>query len=97
MRPTRSERSRSGANFDQLGADWEHGLDQEEILRRYAASQGAGRTQGPQGSDFSAGDASDFFEQFFGFGESPFNARRTETDIQSAPIPAPSRAARRMT
>src|ERR1700733_5090524 len=63
--------------YDQLGADWEHGLDQEEILRRYAASQGAGRSQGPQGSDFSAGDASDFFEQFFGFGESPFNARRT--------------------
>ena len=60
--------------YDQLGADWEHGLDQEEILRRYAASQG-GRAQGPE---FSAGaDMSDFFEQFFGFGESPFNARRT--------------------
>jgi DnaJ-class molecular chaperone len=62
--------------YDQLGADWEHGLDQEEILRRYAASQGA-RAQGPQGAEFSAGDASDFFEQFFGFGESPFTARRT--------------------
>ena len=60
--------------YDQLGADWEHGLDQEEILRRYAAGQG-GRAQGPE---FSAGaDMSDFFEQFFGFGESPFNARRT--------------------
>ncbi len=59
--------------YDQLGADWEHGLDQDEILRRYAASQG-GRAEG---ADFSAGDMSDFFSQFFGFGESPFNARRT--------------------
>jgi DnaJ-class molecular chaperone len=59
--------------YDQLGADWEHGLDQEEILRRYAASQG-GRAQG---SGFEAGDMSDFFSQFFGFGDSPFTARRT--------------------
>ena len=60
--------------YDQLGADWEHGLDQEEILRRYAASQGG---QGAQGAGFDAGDMSDFFSQFFGFGDSPFNARRT--------------------
>ncbi len=60
--------------YDQLGADWEHGLDQEEILRRYAASQG-GRAQA--GPDFSTADMSDFFEQFFGFGDSPFTARRT--------------------
>ena len=59
--------------YDQLGADWEHGLDQEEILRRYAASQG----KGAQGADFNAGDASDFFSQFFGFGDSPFTARRS--------------------
>jgi DnaJ-class molecular chaperone len=60
--------------YDQLGADWEHGLDQEEILRRYAASQGG---QGAHGAGFDAGDMSDFFSQFFGFGESPFTARRT--------------------
>ncbi len=60
--------------YDQLGADWEHGLDQEEILRRYAASQGG---QGAHGAGFDAGDMSDFFSQFFGFGDSPFNARRT--------------------
>ncbi len=60
--------------YDQLGADWEHGLDQEEILRRYAASQGG---QHAQGAGFDAGDMSDFFSQFFGFGESPFTARRT--------------------
>jgi DnaJ-class molecular chaperone len=59
--------------YDQLGADWEHGLDQEEILRRYAASQG----QGAHGAGFDAGDMSDFFSQFFGFGDSPFTARRT--------------------
>ena len=60
--------------YDQLGADWEHGLDQEEILRRYAASQGRESTHG---AGFEAGDMSDFFSQFFGFGESPFTARRT--------------------
>jgi DnaJ-class molecular chaperone len=61
------------SKYDQLGADWEQGIDQEEIRRRYAASQG----RGPQGADFDVGDMSDFFSQFFGFGESPFNARRT--------------------
>ena len=60
--------------YDQLGADWEHGLDQEEILRRYASSQGA---RGAHGAGFEAGDMSDFFSQFFGFGESPFTARRS--------------------
>jgi len=60
--------------YDQLGADWEHGLDQEEILRRYAAGQGA---HGTHGAGFEAGDMSDFFSQFFGFGESPFTARRS--------------------
>jgi curved DNA-binding protein len=58
--------------YDQLGADWEHGIDQDEILRRYAASQGAAR-----GAQWAAGDMSDFFEQFFGFGASPFTARRS--------------------
>src|ERR1700730_4231377 len=59
--------------YDQLGADWEHGIDQDEILRRYA-----GQRASAQGSHFSTGDASDFFEQFFGFGgESPFGSRRS--------------------
>jgi DnaJ-class molecular chaperone len=60
--------------YDQLGADWEHGVDQEEILRRYAASQ-QGRES--HGAGFEAADMSDFFSQFFGFGESPFSARRS--------------------
>lgn len=61
--------------YDQLGADWEHGLDQDEILRRYA-----GQRAQAQGSEFTAGDMSDFFEQFFGFGGgSPFTARRAQS------------------
>src|ERR1700683_259436 len=59
--------------YDQLGADWEHGIDQDEIRRRYASQR-----QSAEGSQFTSGDASDFFEQFFGFGgESPFGARRS--------------------
>lgn len=61
--------------YDQLGADWEHGVDQEEILRRYAASQGRG--EAAHGAGFDTADMSDFFSQFFGFGDSPFNARRS--------------------
>ena len=60
--------------YDKLGPTREHGLDQEEILRRYAASQGG---QGAQGPGFESADMSDFFSQFFGFADSPFNARRT--------------------
>src|SRR5258708_5547594 len=40
--------------YDQLGADWEHGLDQDEILRRYASGQRAAA----QGSEWTAGDMS---------------------------------------
>lgn len=52
--------------YDELGADWERGLTEEEMRRRYAqqARQSAGA--GPRG--FAAGDFSDFFEQFFGMG-----------------------------
>lgn len=41
--------------YDALGADWERGEPQEEVLRRYGAGPGAG-----------TGDFSDFFERFFG-------------------------------
>lgn len=60
--------------YDQLGADWQHGLNEEEIFRRYAAGAGAG-SQGARWYSGSAGDFSDFFEQFFGFGTSPFRTR----------------------
>src|SRR5277367_3187840 len=57
--------------YDELGADWEHGVSQEEMMRRYAAQQraaGAGGG-GSAGADFgSGGDFSDFFSQFFGGG-----------------------------
>ncbi len=61
--------------YDHLGADWEHGLDQEELRRRYAAGQRRAAEGGPEGAQqWAGGDMSDFFEQFFG--QSPFGARR---------------------
>src|SRR5271156_5283786 len=56
--------------YDELGADWEHGVSQEEMMRRYAQQQraaGAGAGAGA-GADFGGGDFSDFFSQFFGGG-----------------------------
>ena len=59
--------------YDELGADWERGASQEEMMRRYAREQsaaGAGARGGGAnfggGADF--GDFSDFFGQFFGGG-----------------------------
>ena len=60
--------------YDELGADWEHGVSQEEMMRRYAQQQSAagagGRAAGGGGADFGGGggDFSDFFSQFFGGG-----------------------------
>jgi curved DNA-binding protein len=51
--------------YDELGADWERGISQEEMMRRYAreaAARGRRAQQPPPG----AGGFSDFFEQFFG-------------------------------
>ncbi len=50
--------------YDELGADWEHGVSQEEMMRRYARQQSAAGA----GADFAGGDFSDFFSQFFGGG-----------------------------
>jgi molecular chaperone DnaJ len=55
--------------YDELGADWEHGVSQEEMMRRYAQQRSA--AGGGGGADFGAdfgggGDFSDFFSQFFG-------------------------------
>jgi molecular chaperone DnaJ len=54
--------------YDELGADWEHGVSQEEMMRRYARQQSAaGGAGGGAGADFGGGgDFSDFFSQFFG-------------------------------
>src|SRR5580700_8400683 len=53
--------------YDELGADWEHGVSQEEMMRRYARQQSAAGGGGA-GADFGGGggDFSDFFSQFFG-------------------------------
>ncbi|MGH7779948.1 MAG: DnaJ C-terminal domain-containing protein [Candidatus Binataceae bacterium] len=57
--------------YDELGADWERGTSQEEMMRRYAAEAAARRQAGEGGrarysSGTDAGGFSDFFEQFFG-------------------------------
>lgn len=51
--------------YDELGADWEHGVSQEEMMRRYARQQSAAGAGA--GAGFG-GDFSDFFSQFFGGG-----------------------------
>ena len=54
--------------YDELGADWEHGVSQEEMMRRYAQQRSAAGGGG-RGADFEfggGGDFSDFFSQFFG-------------------------------
>src|SRR5208282_296867 len=52
--------------YDELGADWEHGVSQEEMMRRYARQQSAAGAGA--GAGFGGGDFSDFFSQFFGGG-----------------------------
>ncbi|MGO9607149.1 MAG: DnaJ C-terminal domain-containing protein [Candidatus Binataceae bacterium] len=53
--------------YDELGADWEHGISQEEMMRRYAREQAAARGgAGGEAHYAPGGDFSDFFEQFFG-------------------------------
>src|SRR5260370_8071106 len=59
--------------YDELGADWERGASQEEMMRRYARQQSAAGAGARGGADFSGGgadfgDFSDFFGQFFGGG-----------------------------
>src|SRR5712692_1982103 len=47
--------------YDRLGADWERGAAEEEMMRRYGSSGfGQARTRGAGAADFS-----DFFESFF--------------------------------
>jgi DnaJ-class molecular chaperone len=62
--------------YDELGADWERGTTEEEMMRRYGFS---GSSPGGGGFDTgAAGGFSDFFENFFGGlggGFSPRGAR----------------------
>src|SRR5260370_12980128 len=66
--------------YDELGADWERGASQEEMMRRYARQQSAAGAGARGGADFSGGgadfgDFSDFFGQFFGGGGRRGSAR----------------------
>jgi DnaJ-class molecular chaperone len=87
--------------YDELGADWEHGVSQEEMMRRYAQQQRAAGAGGG-GADFGGGgggDFSDFFSQFFGggggaahgFGRSGGRSTRgfSGFDFASQPVRAP--------
>lgn len=59
--------------YDELGADWERGAPEDEVLRRYART--GGFESGPRGFESAgAGGFSDFFERFFsgGAGRSGF-------------------------
>jgi len=83
--------------YDELGADWEHGISQEEMMRRYAQEAaarrqaGGGARGGPRystGAEAGAGGFSDFFEQFFG-GQGAARGARSGFDFASEPSRAP--------
>ncbi len=62
--------------YDELGADWERGTSQEDMMRRYAEEQAArGGAGARRGATFEGGDFSDFFSQFFGGGGGPGRGR----------------------
>jgi len=52
--------------YDELGADWERGISEDEMRRRYARAAGGASAGGGGARGFSPGGFSDFFEQFFG-------------------------------
>src|SRR5579863_4759903 len=54
--------------YDELGADWERGINEEEMRRRYGWSPppGGGGGFAGGGGKSGGGGFSDFFEQFFG-------------------------------
>jgi DnaJ-class molecular chaperone len=80
--------------YDELGADWEHGISQEEMMRRYAQEAAARRQAGAArgGSRFSSGAEgggfSDFFEQFFG-GQGAMRGGRGGFNFDAEPPRAP--------
>jgi DnaJ-class molecular chaperone len=49
--------------YDQMGADWQNGTGEDEVLRRYAR---AGSPVEPDNGAMGGGGFSDFFERFFG-------------------------------
>lgn len=58
--------------YDELGADWERGAPEDEVLRRYARAGGQA-AEGAGGGNFS-----DFFERFFGGFGGNFTGRGAE-------------------
>jgi len=79
--------------YDELGADWEHGTSQEEMMRRYAQAAAARERAGASarysgGPESSAGGFSDFFEQFFG-GQGGVRGARRGFNFDAEPARAP--------
>jgi curved DNA-binding protein len=73
--------------YDELGADWEHGVSQEEMMRRYAREAAASGRGGE--AHFGAGDFSDFFEQFFGGASERFRGGAHGFGFSAEPVRAP--------
>ena len=55
----------SRKKYDQLGADWKKGGQQEDSASRFGRSSHAANGDGPSGFQFEGTGFSDFFEQFF--------------------------------
>jgi molecular chaperone DnaJ len=72
--------------YDRLGADWERGASEEEMMRRYAWSAGPGAGQAGDAGP----DVSDFFARFFGgLGGFGHGAGGRGFDFSGAPQRAP--------
>ena len=87
--------------YDELGADWEHGVSQEEMMRRYARQQsaaGAGAGGGRRGRGLRRRRLQRFLFAFFGGGGGRRHARAQPRRLRRADFPpsisAPSRSAR---
>src|SRR5271170_6755552 len=62
--------------YDQLGADWERGTNEEDMMRRYGGARASAQAGAEAGT---GGDFSDFFSSFFsggGFGGGGSSRRR---------------------
>src|SRR5258708_20234341 len=79
--------------YDELGADWEHGVSQEEMMRRYAQQRSAAGGGGANfGGDFGGGGFRHFFSQFFGGGgrPRPGGPRRRRASPRFSPLHVPT-------
>jgi molecular chaperone DnaJ len=91
--------------YDELGMDWERGIPQDEMMRRYAREAAAARRAG---AEEAGGGFSDFFEQFFGgrggargfsgfgFAQAPQRAPDLRAEVQVSLVDAINSARHRL-